>query len=180
MILGIVCSVKLRGHAPLFWAGEHEEGPDCPWEAPLHPSHGSIPASSGVRVQLRGPGLSVLSSKWVWCLLWHRDLWIGCSEPHPAAAPLSSPLGLALEDLAQVREAKGGQRVGLGLPAHRNGPSSLSRLQLSCNQQWPQVPGCLWIAVMSIFSKTLMFLTTQVRYRFREGAFRLIAILLGL
>lgn len=29
---------------------------------------------SGVQAQLRGPGLSVLSSKWVWCLLWHRAL----------------------------------------------------------------------------------------------------------
>lgn len=43
------------------------------------------------------------------------------------------PLGLALEDLAEVLEAKGGQWVGLGLAANRNGPCSLSRLQPHCN-----------------------------------------------
>lgn len=47
-IPGTVCRVKLRGHVPLFWAGEHEEGPDRPWEARLHSSCGSTPISSGV------------------------------------------------------------------------------------------------------------------------------------
>lgn len=45
---------------------------------------------------------------------------------HTQLLPLRS-LGQALEDLAEVREAKGGQWVGLGWVANRNGPCSLSR-----------------------------------------------------
>lgn len=41
------------------------------------------------------------------------------SLSHTQLLPLC-PLGLALEDLAEVREAKGGQWVGLGLAANRS------------------------------------------------------------